>query len=194
MALGNSNENAVFVKLHERVINNAKKLVFSRREKVEGTDEYKDGEHYTAIDGTLKGVSISQYEFESQLIDKMTLRIEDETDNTLYLVSGNFNFATRALMNKLILAASESEINGAKVDINTKTDAEGFHSIFLKINGTNCKQMFPNDKQPKRREFEGKGGKKEYDDKPLNDFFKNAMELYVLPQFETIESSKESES
>jgi len=195
MALKNGNENAVFVKLHERTINGAKKLVFSKREKVEGTDEYKDGDHYTTIDGILRGATISGYEFEGQVYDKINLRVEDETEGIVYLIGANFNFATRALMNKLIFAASGGDIADSKIEINAKTDTDGFHSIFVTINKMKCKQMWANEQQPKRREFEGKGGKKEFDDKPLNDFFKRGMEMFVLPQFEAVaEQEEESEA
>lgn len=189
MARSNRNENAVFVKLHEKKNKLAtgeetRRLVFTERIK-DATGNYTDGSDFDTIDGTLKKVSFFQYEYPKDsgiMNDGLELHIQDGEE--MQIVKGNMNFATRQLLNKLLYAANEMRVNGSQIEISVKTDSDENHSVFVTLDGLRLKQMYPYQQLPKRREYQGKGGKKEYDDTPMNDFFKNACKLILFPQFE----------
>lgn len=189
MGLKNRNENAVFVKLHEKKNKSAngeetRRLVFTERIK-DATGNYTDGSDFDTIDGILKKVSFFEYEYPKDsgiMNDGLELHIQDGEE--MQIVKGNMNFATRQLLNKLLFAANEMRVNGSQIEISVKTDSDENHSVFVTLDGLKLKQMYPYQQLPKRREYQGKGGKTEYDDTPMNDFFKNAYKLILFPQFE----------
>lgn len=189
MARSNRNDNSVFVKLHEKKIKKqdgteVRKMVFTERIK-DTTEGYIDGEDFDTIDGILKKVSFFQYEYPKDsgiMNDGLELHIQDGEE--MQIVKGNMNFATRQLLNKLLFAANEMRVNGSQIEISVKTDSDENHSVFVTLDGLRLKQMYPYQQLPKRREYQGKGGKTEYDDTPMNDFFKNACKLILFPQFE----------
>lgn len=197
MARTNRSENAVFVKLHEKKIkktngDEVRKLVFTERVKDETS--YTDGADFDTIDGVLKKVSFFQYEFPKDsgtMIDGLELHIQDGEE--MQIIKGNLNFASRQLLNKLIWGANEIPFNISElpIEISLKTDSEENHSVFVTIDGWKCKQMYPYQQLPKRREYQGKGGKTEFDDTPLNEFFKNAAKMFIFPQFEEKPTAKE---
>lgn len=197
MARTNRNDNAVFVKMHEKKIkkqsgDEVRKFVFTERIKDE--HGYIDGSDFDTIDGVLKKVSFFQYEFPKDsgtMIDGLELHIKDGEE--MQIVKGNLNFATRQLLNKLIWGANEIpfNMNELPIEISLKTDSDENHSVFVTLDGVKCKQMYPYQQLPKRREYQGKGGKTEFDDTPLNDFFKNATEMFVIQLFEKKPTTKE---
>lgn len=186
MALGNRNESVIFVKLHEREVKKGvNKLVFTKREKNADTDNYEDGSFFEVLEGKLIDFKLGNYEYPKDsgtLIDTVSIYVKDGEET--YLAKANLdNFAVRSLLNKLISAANEMELKGANVEITTVTDSDGYYTIFLTVNGKKMKHFFSQEQQPKRREYQGKGGKTEYDAMPLNKFYKESLSLYVLPHF-----------
>ena len=136
-------------------------------------ENYEEIEKYNELEGVLKNVRLGEYEFANKTHKTVSFEIED--DGVTYVLQGNFNYATRAMMNQVISAAMDGTINGSLFYAFCRTRGEKLHQIFVNINGEKLKWAYPVQEMPGSKEVE-----------KLDLFFWEAMKQHVLPQFAAV--------
>ncbi len=133
-------------------------------------ENYEEIERYNELEGILRNIRLGEYEFANKKYKTVSFEIEDE--GITYVLQGNFNFATRSMMNQVIFAAMEGTINGSLFYAFCRTKGDRLHQIFVNIDGKKTQWAFPIEEMPGSKEVE-----------KLDLFFEEAMKQNVLPQF-----------
>lgn len=188
MGFKKSDFNHIFAKVSE--IQEGKEKFFGIHEmhKVDGKWVIK--ETHQGFEGVLILVELGKYEFEGEEIHTLKMVLEDTPEQQLsedsevkkrYIITFNFNYATRAMINAML---SCSRLNGAIVELSARRK-DGNNRIYLKIDGERYDWKFDFDELPAVKQF----GRNQ-DDSEVNAFFINELYTHVLPQFASASNSQ----
>jgi len=177
MGLSTESKNNIFVKL--KIDKDTDTPFFYRMEKKGET--WVESETYTKAEGYLKGIKVETYTWEGKEKQSMKITLQDPNADGAIVISAGFNNMTRSMLNSIAGCdvIGLLELKAAKWGKGEKK----YPTIFVQNNGQKTGWKFTMAELPQVEQVKNKKGEVvSVDDSEANDFFKNVINIDILPK------------
>lgn len=188
MGASNSSGNAQIYKL--KVQKETGIPYFFRQEKLD--DKWIDTETFQNMEGYLKSVSMESYTHENKQKHSLKVIMEDNMNGEKIIITMYMDNATRSMLNGL--AGSQGLDGVVRFEARKwgKTEKK-YPTIFVKIDEKPTKWKYQIDEIPRVVETtNAKGIVVDWDDSDTNAFFKNVIDIDIMPKLKSGETRDES--
>jgi hypothetical protein len=177
MGLSNESKNNTFVKL--KIDKDTDTPFFYRMEKKGET--WVETDTYTKAEGFLKGIKVETYTWEGKEKLSMKITLQDPNADGAIIISTGFNNMTRSMLNSIAGCT-----NLGLLELKATNWGKGekkYATIFVQNNGQKTAWKFPMAELPQVEQVKNKKGEVvSVDDSEANDFFKNVINIDILPK------------
>jgi len=152
----------------------------------EKNDEaWEDTKSFSDMEGYLKSISMEQFTWEGKTKNSLKVIMTDNVTDEKIIITMYMDNATRSMLNSLAGAEDLSGVLRLEARKYGKTEKK-YPTIFVKMNGNQCRWKYPIDEIPKI--IETKNSRDitvDWDDSDANEFFKLVIERDINPRLQS---------